>query len=215
MVLAILDGRKTQTRRLRGLEIVNENPSDFILASVSMVPDQQWFRFLKSSDELTRRIKCPYGKPGDVLWCREAWRTVDVGDYGAIEYRADRAVIECPAKPTKYDDPHALWCLEYEKHGDKWRPSIHMFRCFSRISRLVKDVRVERLQEISDEDAMSEGVFGDEIFTKDCVFPGDRITPACCFANLWNSINAKKHSWSGNPWVFVMQFERMEEAANG
>ena len=92
-------------------------------------------------------------------------------------------------------------------YGVKWRPSIHMPRWASRITLRVTNVRVERVQEISEEDALAEGVYGDE------AAPFDQATATMCFEALWDSINAKRgYGWDANPWVWVVEFERVEAA---
>lgn len=117
-------------------------------------------------------VACPHGAPGDRLWVRETW-------------------------------VHSSDGVLYRERGDRWpyawRPSVHMPRWASRISREITDVRVERLQDISEADARAEGIALD-----DC------ITPRAEFAELWNSINGKRAPWASNPWVWVIEFKRVE-----
>lgn len=211
MVRAILEGKKTQTRR-----IVKPGCSDC----------RKWGNKIEIHPETKRagcwcedgrftEWACPYGQPGDELWVREAWgigsRPCPNGGYDGIEYRADEAYLE---------GPELLPCHKIEFPEDfepdsvrcGWKPSIHMFRWMSRIQLKVTDVRVERLQDISEEDAKAEGVNEIE--------PGKfeeytHSIPSFCstakesFETLWLSINGP-HSLSENPWVWAVTFEMKE-----
>jgi uncharacterized protein YhfF len=169
MVRAILDGRKTQTRR-----VIKPQPES-VRKSV----------FFESGIETNHgyEIKSPYGQPGDPLWVREAF----IYDTNGIYYRAD-------------NDFHCA------KELGGWRPSIHMPRKASRITLEITDIRVEQVQDISEEDAQQEGArrmnagdFGMETWRS-------------AFRNLWGSINTKRgYSWDSNPWVWVIGFKRMEK----
>lgn len=119
-------------------------------------------------------IRCPYGQPGDRLWVRETWSREDVR---GIMYRATDK------------NPSTL----------NWKPSIHMHRADSRLTLELTEVRVQRLLQISEEDAEAEGVE-----------PVGWEGHAGCFAALWDSINAKRgHSWASNPWVWALTFRRV------
>ena len=171
MVRAILDGRKTQTRRA-------VKPQPLWVASPG-VP----FKTMDADPKGT--INCPYGQPGDRLWVRESHymilQTHD-GGAGAVEYRAD-------------------YCDELAS-GIRWRPSIHMPRSASRITLEVVSVRVERLDEISEEDAKAEGYKSQSIMENP---DAGRLW----FRDLWESINGPG-SWAKNPFVWVVEFKRVE-----
>ena len=137
---------------------------------------------------------CPYGQPGDTLWVRETWATP--GNYDHI-------------KPSKLSDTcftqDELAYRATETHGDvyyKWRPSIFMPRWANRITLDVVGVRIERVQNITEDDAQAEGIS----------FPGwdyriKRNSWALNFSSLWDSINAKRgYGWDINPWVWVVEF---------
>lgn len=128
---------------------------------------------------------CPYGQPGDRLWVREAWM-----DLRGV----DGAVGPCMYRATFGNAPD----------GGKWRPSIHMPRWASRITLEVTGMRVERLQDITRGDAMAEG----------CPFPNlqDGDSPVRWYEYLWRAINGPD-SWDANPWVWVVEFKRMEMPA--
>jgi hypothetical protein len=126
---------------------------------------------------------CPYGQPGDRLWVREAWRAWPDG----VAYRADISDADLA------DAVHA-----------PWRPSIHMHRAASRITLEITAVRVERLQDISEADAKAEGVTRPVPMLDD-----DPSTYVDAFGDLWASINGPG-SWDSNPWVWVIEFRRVE-----
>ena len=208
MVRAILDVRKTQTRRVMKFQPPS---SDYQLSRLMDTTDRtlrkhigklHWVKMdgLNIVDETPDYFLCPYGEIGDRLWIKETYCK-----HGAlISYKAD-------------DD----WIAEYRKSSDfnvidnpKWEPSIYMPRIASRITLEITDIRVEQLQDISEEDALAEGV---NIYAPyvgvDCegnVIESDIISwmPSDYYRELWESINGKG-SWDLNPWVWVIQFKRI------
>lgn len=191
MVRATLDGTKTQTRRTSGLDRVNEDPSSEFVR-IQQYSDGTLRAVFESSNGDLGSIKCPYGKPGDQMWVRETW-CPDFEPY-QFRYRADGS----------------------SKVG-RWHPSIHMPRWASRINLEVVSVRVERLQDISDDDAYAEGA-GDELdenysAAEHALLGGCPLqagSPARhSFACLWESINGPG-SWEANPWVWVVDFKRIK-----
>lgn len=141
---------------------------------------------------------CPYGKPGDRLWVREAWRQ-DPGEQ-SVDYRAD-------GKPTSInDDEFARWT---------WKPSIHMRREYSRILLEITGVRVERVQDITQPDAKAEGIVREKNAEGDYGWiglEGAELSnfPRNAFVDLWDSINAARgFGWDANPWVWVIEFKRV------
>jgi len=143
-------------------------------------------------------IQCPYGGPGERLWVREGFMPRYFDD-GRPAYRADwedRAGDVCP-EPS-------------------WRPSIHMPRALSRITLEITNVRVERLQDISEEDAMAEGIHefklpnGSIFGTNPCRAVEIEGTAVEAFATLWDQINGKRATWSANPWLWVLVFRRIQ-----
>ena len=182
MVRALLDGSKTQTRRVVKLPHQNPlgkwesfdwgGPNGGRTAQGETVPFQQTIAHTRTGEI----ICCPYSQPGDRLWVREAWMPVE-HDVQPYRYRA--------TNPS---------------YIGKWKPSIHMPRIASRITLDVVSVRVERLRDISRGDAMGEG----------CPFPnmaqGD--DPRQWYADLWSQINGPG-SWELNPWVWVVEFKRI------
>ncbi|WP_275157606.1 hypothetical protein [Citrobacter koseri] len=192
MVRAILEGRKTQTRRLVG-------------SSTSDLLDLQ-----KQYPHKKYNIVCPFGQPGDRLWVRETFQGPLVSEELFEEYRAYPEKFETPqyceyaadggAKPEYCDLDDNL------RHG--WRPSIHMPRWASRITLEITGVRVERLNDISQEDAHAEGMelTGWRPTYSDPDSGGEVWTPYDNFAQLWESIYGEG-SWKENPWVWVIEFK--------
>lgn len=182
MVCAILDGRKTQTRRP-----IRIQPSSGVRKSP----------FVKSGfeDGHGKGLSCPFGVVGDRIWVRETW----------ARYNIDQDSHDMAYRATTPDD----WPEE-----GRWRPSIHMPRWASRITLEITDVHVERLNSISEEDARVEGVAPAGELLPD--YPGTYLTPTGDFATarvafqrLWQSIYGAE-SWQANPWVWVIEFKRVE-----
>ncbi len=185
MVRAILDGDKAVTRR--AVKMTD-------LLQVCLEP-QEGERKLKAANKL-----CPLGRPGDRLWVRETHKisTGKVGDSQAcVRYQAD-GDYQAKVLPQ----PEAIGPRTF----DRTRPSIHMPRWASRILLEITDVRVERLQDISEQQALAEGVMSAE---RDIDPDGNGYSPVELFGGLWVKLNGMD-SWSANPWVWVVEFKRVE-----
>jgi hypothetical protein len=195
-VRAILDGRKTQFRG-----VVKPQPLEWLswrgvisCATIKADEGKHLFTDRYPCARQAQRIRCPYGQFGDRLWVRETWRPVWEEDTGfcGVGFRAG-------GMPE--DDRRAGG---YMDGTDRWRPSIHMPRWASRITLEIESVRVERLQEISEEDAQAEGVAS-------CgVCYGKKILPSTStgrerYTALWEHINGPG-SWAENPWVWAVTF---------
>jgi hypothetical protein len=131
----------------------------------------------------------------------------DLDEPGVVAYRADLSARF--QHPGRYAEPGAVpaYDLESWNFGSlRWRPSIHMPRWASRITLEVAGVRVERLQEITPDDAIAEGVFGEGRYNTQPGMP----YPVATFAALWDSINDKRAPWASNPWVWVVEFRRID-----
>ncbi|MEZ1662154.1 hypothetical protein [Pseudomonas aeruginosa] len=205
MVRAILEGRKTVTRR-----VVTPQP-DFL---GSMVDPNTPFKTLDAG--LHARITCPYGQPGDRLWVRETWTDVNMCGAPALAYRADEDIRDLMEEPGflddrgafNYDDPRvkpypfACWYAELDQA--RWRPSIHMPRWASRILLELTAVRVERLQDISEEQARAEGYPAE----RECETGGSGLDAWLWFRSLWGEINGPE-AFTANPWVWVIEFKRV------
>ncbi len=186
MVRAILAGRKTQTRRV--VKITNRTPG---LAACLQPADPAWVR-PNTAAEL-----CPYGQPGDRLWVREAYMH-EPADY------CWEASVSIPFRPA-----FTVYRADYpeSRPGEGWKPSIHMPRALSRISLEVTAVRVERLHDISAEDALAEGVNVHPDFHGKP--PASTYSPVQAFRDVWETINGPE-AWDANPWVWVVEFRRMQ-----
>jgi hypothetical protein len=211
MVRALIDGRKTQTRRIDSLKIINDDPSRYSFLGIVSGPSVPHFAFRDLQTGHQVLVKCRFTK-GDRLWVRETLRNSDDGWF----YDADKAPITLPANHPKFAEMIA-WA--HHKDGDIC-VSIHMPRWASRLTLTVTDVRVQRLRDISEGDAEAEGIEsfnsptgGDDY--QDCWrdylndgedgwpwFEGD---PIASYRSLWESINGAG-SWAANPWVCVVQF---------
>ena len=195
MVKAILEGKKTQTRRVIDKDISNkfdiENDGKTVIAWIH--PD--------TGDHFEPTYPAKY-KVGDVLWVRETWCKVPwtySNDLGVPDesykyfYRADGEMNE-----------------QHDLHSDydKWRPSIHMPREAARLFLKVTGVRVERINEITGRDVLAEGI--DNVYTNPKM--GERWENAqiMVFEDLWDSLNAKRgYAFRDNCWVWVYEFERV------
>lgn len=201
MVRALLSGRKTQTRR-----IIKPQPEATLSGSLS----GKWLSrplnglLLPKIEDIA--IHCPFGVVGDHIWVRETFQG-PLFDYDLMDsYCKDPTPFEKPEfcvykadgvpAPEFYDADDELHCC--------WRPSIHMPRWACRILLEITNVRVERLKSISDGDAIREGCSTADMMSGDCV--------ADVFARLWASIYGSD-SWNANPWVWVIEFKRVEGGA--
>ncbi|MGA6478755.1 hypothetical protein ACPEF3_29200 [Klebsiella sp. K822] len=225
MVRAILDGRKTQTRR-----IMAPQPADDIERGIFPNPEVIcWKSSRRHKHGSTTAHFCHYGKPGDRIWVRETWGVVShaFSDDGLmIDWVPDRPATAIHEMPfgNGYYSGYAIYAADgdftwgdddgYEDGRSCWKPSIHMPRAASRILLEITDVRVERLNSISQEDAQAEGLelTGWRPTYSDPDSGGEVMTPYDNFAELWSSIYGDE-SWQANPWVWVIEFKRVEGGA--
>lgn len=206
MVRAILDGRKNCTRRivkpqqLAGLlpdKCKNGEPEEFLKEKKFMFKP---YCDMTDIELINTAYKTPY-QPGDILYVRETWEHFECccceGDEHGICYR----------EPQQRVLNKSYGCYMYratdEISGDaRWHPSIHMPKEAARIWLKVTDVRVERLQDMTDDDAEAEGCF-------------DYTSTALGFPDVWDSTIKKsdldRYGWNANPWVWVIEFERCEK----
>jgi hypothetical protein len=206
MVRAILDGRKTQTRRIVKPQPHDEWRPDHYDEIHKMIdgdfPTRNGLPITIGwgalNDEGDWGIVCPYGKPGERLWVRETWAHTTDEKRGWNE-----------------NSPHGSWPIyratERQWEVDRWKPSIFMPRWASRLTLEITDVRIERLQEISNEDARAEGVMPGYAHEATYAVPtGHPYNAIPLFKNLWSLINGAD-SWNTNPWVWVVSFRRVVE----
>lgn len=189
MVRAILDGRKTQTRR----------PIKWKQTRFTEIGEREDGSKWPWSEDTEHACDfwhpCPFGTVGDRIWVRETW----------ARYNIDQNSHDIAYRATTPED----WPEE-----GRWRPSIHMPRWANRILLEITSVRVERLNSISQEDAQAEGLelTGWRPTYSDPDSGGEVMTPYDNFAELWSSIYGDE-SWKANPWVWVISFKRVEGGA--
>lgn len=197
MVRALLDGRKTQTRRIIKDCTVGRDPiSKFIKIGKKFIGC-----YPEDVPELIREC-CPYGVPGDRIWVRETWAEAGASAPDLKLYRANYP----EHVPSIYENvPPA--------EEIRWTPSIHMPRTASRILLEITNVRVERLNAISQADAIAEGAPPSHP-SIDCVSQeyGFPDFSRSWFGQTWQHIYGEE-SWDANPWVWVIEFERVEGGA--
>lgn len=181
MVRAILSDRKTQTRRI-------VKPPPKVVHALYHDASIDTERIFPNGDQ---RIHCPYGVPGDLLWVRETWQEI-------LNVKECSQGKSWDATSTKY-----VFAADGEKpfYG-KWRPSIHMPRGASRINMEITSIDVERLQDISEADAVAEGCHVG-------AGAGNWRNARHRFEELWDSINIKRAPWASNPYVWVIEFKRI------
>lgn len=200
MVRAILAGRKTQTRRI--VKRHKAVPLDYILNPSLMVDTFLAWWQNPVYDRVGFTQECPYGQPGDRLWVREAWRT-----YESLDSCKPRNII--PGAGIQYEAGGTNLSGDGGKYlfgAGRLRPSMFMPRWVSRITLEIVSVRVERLQDISEQDALAEGV---NVHSDHHGKPRTSIySPVQAYADLWESINGAG-SWEANPWVWVVEFKRV------
>ena len=253
MVQALLDNRKFMTRRTKGLELINKNPSLYRYDSAddsygdydNREPDKtlHWFERLdEKGKELEKydTIKCPYGQIGDVLWVRETyyaygkWELSGKTKTGKQKWDFKDLTFwnkNMPDGGYKYADnpPSNIQNGKSTVEGYYKRPSLFMPKAACRIFLEITEIWVERLNDISEEDAIREGVLLHErgIHWLDYIQQKHKITQFIyclssakqSFKTLWNLINGEdifpnKFSWNKNPWVWVISFKRIDKPSD-
>lgn len=221
MVRALLDGRKTQTRRIvkhpllddvpDTADVVHENPRHAApyldsYCGGAKTPDNprgmtEWWCWWTRDDRPCHQFKCPYGKPGDLLWARETWQALSFGDYQPTKHHVS---------DVRFAATDTLGSADKDVRGYSWRPAIHMPRWASRITLELTGVKIERLKDISEEDAKAEGcgpTIPDDV--KDHPLAKHiGPNPRNHFAAVWERINGETGpgSWEDNPWVWALEF---------
>lgn len=211
MVQAILAGRKTQTRRvIKDISIEKNNHGTFNVKAKSVsainIPKEDLYH-----DFLGIGSLCPYGQVGDVLWVRENFCAASHLDNQPISVLSQVSEINYIADLDNENISRFL-------NIGRTRPCIHMPKWACRIFLQIKDIRVERLNDISQSDAKAEGIAYSKPerfdFFKD--YTGERYhlsNPIESFRSLWHKINGPT-SWVKNPWVWVIEFERIKKPEN-
>ncbi|HBR1118989.1 TPA: hypothetical protein ACMEI5_000802 [Klebsiella quasipneumoniae subsp. similipneumoniae] len=228
MVRAILDGRKTQTRR----------PIKWKQTRFTEIGEREDGSKWPWSEDAEHACDfwhpCPFGAVGDRIWVRETWGVVShaFSDDGLmIDWVPDRPATAIHEMPfgNGYYSGYAIYAADgdftwgdddgYEDGRSCWKPSIHMPRAASRILLEITDVRVERLNAISEEDAEAEGIDMEALYDSqdcyDCIADHNmtgRPTVTGAFKYLWESIYGEE-GWKSTPWVWVIEFKRVEGGA--
>ncbi|KLF50168.1 ASCH domain-containing protein [Klebsiella aerogenes] len=232
MVRALLSGRKTQTRR-----IMKPQPEPCPRGG-HWWPSNVFKTMLHIEEEMQNGKggwgglvgdACPFGDVGDRIWVRETWGAVshELDEDGRIQpWTPDRPATVIHEMPfgNGYYSGHAIYAADgdftwgdddgYEDGRSCWKPSIHMPRAASRILLEITDVRVERLNAISEEDARAEGIIDGGCLNcgepEPCGCANPEPDASDAFAYLWQSIYGQEN-WNANPWVWVIEFKRIEE----
>lgn len=212
MVQAILEGRKTKTRRTKGLEAINENPDACkhvgIAAFGNIALQKNDFRIYQCFEEKAtgkqQLVKCPY-ELGDVIWVRESFYTFSNWDHWKPRMLKSVNVEVFYTADLQND------YISKPLHRGKTRPNIFLPAAYARIFLKIKSIRVERLQDISNDDSIAEGVYEhvDGGFMN-YLFTAGRVCAQVSFESLWRKINGKE-SWKQNPFVWVYEFEKIEK----
>lgn len=201
MVRAILDGRKTVTRRIVNKIPLNAHRIEFDGNTWSVM----WGEFSQGAlMDFEKEIKALF-QPGDILYVRETWRYGNGRGSSTYQYLADWTKEELKDEPLL-----------------KWHPSIHMPKEAARIWLKVTNVRVERLQDITAEQARKEGVKDPYDYQEPSFYERESMKGLECdiaaFAGLWFSTLPRYYydwqAWGGNPWVWAIEFERCEKPQN-
>lgn len=224
-IRSILEGHKTQARRVIKPQPLGYDP----LLNAGGV-----WEFCDDRDPNPLHFyRCPYGVAGDRLWVRETWRVRNVSENGrvAIDYKATPEIIHTPWCYPSYEIFKRLEQQTWEDaeskgiHGwdagespARWRSPIYMPRWASRIVFVIVSIRVERLRNISEADAVSEGIETSHAFDGSIKYvsysePGISYLesdPRTAFLFRWDTINAKRgFCWENNPWVWVVEFSKV------
>lgn len=211
-VRSIIAGTKSMTRRA-----IKPQPPEWVTSCMAAGLEEppSWYDFLTGDRNELHRVKCPHGTIGDELYCKETWFCEGWDEPGqGLHYRASGNAAD------------EAW---FKEMGWKWKPSIHMPKKAARLWLRITDVRVERVQDISEADAIAEGVsipvdsdgnmliqitgeylpvnYTEKKYTES----SESEIIRAHFAALWDSLNAKRgYPWSMSPWVFALSFERID-----
>jgi len=223
MVRAILAGRKTQTRRplrIQPLEVLL--PADRRAKSLEQVTRKwggcrTWFALTERGETIAQNrgvaFRCKYGEVGSRLWVCETWQQIERNSRNCSEW----AIVDVPFKGGR-----VIYAADCKEEPPKWRPSIHMPRWASRITLEITEVRVERVQAISEADAQREGVERLDLTSgtiEGVAPPFNRVHPMTssyvdAFKATWNALYGKsEHAWDKNPWVWSISFRPLTPEA--
>lgn len=217
MIRALLAGKKTQTRR-----IIKPQPPGVYSVIRWTRSGRIWYPHAPGSVSGLPGARCAYGEPGDRLWVREAWALlVDPGasetwDLQIPERRSTQQNTQLGHIPTPIYRANGERPDVLRAHGQpmRWRPGIHMPRWASRINLEITGVKVERLQDISEEDILAEGITVPLVAEMTGIPWGDIPDLFTAWRLVWTHINGPE-SWEANPYVWALTFKLIEPVAAG
>lgn len=209
MMIADLANRKTMTRRIWGLSKINEVPNDWECKGYVTFTDALW-RFDNKINGDIKIVKCPYGGIGDSIYCKETWRLDDTFKGGGI-----------PRLGIRYGEG-VEWKANNPNQSGKWKPSMFMPKWASRRSHILTNIRCERVQDITGEDAIREGmiVYITDKFARGEWYKLDKegilnnigLTKPDyrnAYRVLWDELNAKRgYPWDKNCFVWVLEWAK-------
>lgn len=206
-VRAVLSGQQRQTRRIMKSQLFGPGQDNHEgCYGIDVLSNHLQGNKVLGMENLS--YHCPYGQPGDRLWVRETWRGPVVPAAEMTRYQQSpqafktREYCQYRADSSIYDD------REQEEHSG-WQAGIHMPRWASRIDLIVTGVRVEKIQEISDWDVLAEGVQVDSHFLNSFFTQhSEAVSPKDAYRKQW-ALQYGDTSWEVNPWVWVIEFERI------
>lgn len=219
MVRAILECRKTVTRRV--MKTQPEVTEEYLKSQGAWLDDLTLSQHVNGAWQAGFiNDHCPYGQIGDRLWVRETWLPDPDADHDAWYGHTEtyHSWSGCGSRidgvpPALRNPEQCIYRADGEFGGLVWRPSIHMPRWASRILLEITDVRVERLQDITYEEAVAEGVHrdsGSRMWAASDEGGACHKYPVPAFRDLWSGINGTG-SWAANPWVWCVSFRRVEQ----
>lgn len=211
-VRALLVGQQTQTRRIMKTQALGpgQDNHEGVHAFDVSANHLHGYKMMAMTDI---SYQCPYGKPGDILWVRETWRGPIVPESALAEYERDPTPFRLPEFCQYRADSnelghHSMNDTEGEQFG--WQTAIHMPRWASRINLQITGVRAEKIQDISEDDIMAEGVQTDSHFLNNFFTMNmNSESPKEAYRKAWQKQYGAT-SWEVNPWVWVVEFQRVE-----
>ena len=214
MVRALLDGSKTQTRRIIKPQPTQPRQAGYILHATDKSREGGFQWSDADCKNLSEPVHCPYGQPGERLWVRETCRAEEEKGLDGVRYVADN--IFRPIENTREAADAWVDLYHYGKRRGATVPPIHTPRWTSRLLLEIIAVRVERLQGISETDAKAEGIEsrdGEGFYWRDYELKNGWHAnhPVMSYETLWRAINGP-NSWAANPWVWVVEFKVIEPA---
>ncbi|WP_026111569.1 hypothetical protein [Winslowiella toletana] len=208
-VRALLTGQQTQTRRImKSLAFTPGQDNHEGCYGFDVISNQMRGRHVMEMSDLS--YQCPFGQPGDRLWVRETWR----GPVVPKEQMADYAKSPEAYRSTRYcqyraDSSELGSSLDEDNEQSGWQTAIHMPRWASRINLQITGVRAQKIQDISDDDIMAEGVQTDSHFLNNFfTLKNDSVAPKEAYMKAWEKQYGGT-SWEVNPWVWVIEFSRI------